>query len=528
MNFKANILQQLNEIGIALSKERHIPSLLEKILSSAKLLTDADGGTIYTVVEGKELHFEIVISDSLHFHLGGISSNPIPFVNLPLFLENGKLNDSLMVAYAVNHKTTINIEDAYYDERFDFSGTRLFDSYSGYRTQAVLTIPMKNHEDEVIAVLQLINPIDPESKEVTPFSEDDVQLAESLASQAGIALNNQLLIQNLRSLFESLIRVIAEAIDEKSPVTGNHEKRVPVVAELLALAVNKVQEGPFKDMLFTEEQLYELQIAAFLHDCGKITTPVHIIEKRKKLESIYDRIHEIDARFAVLILNEEKDLLRKKLQWFETNTPQEAKEIFDSYEQEYQKRIKQIKEDQEFIHRCNNSEEPITREAIERAHRIAATPWGIEAPLLSQEEIEHLLVPHGNLTQKEQEIIRNHVVMTYRMLSQLPFPKELKNVPDIAASHHERMDGKGYPRGLKGEEMLIQSRILAIADVFESLSAPDRPYRKPAPLSEIFKTMQQMVDEGHLDPELFAIFLNKKVYLQYAHRYLMPEQLDVD
>ncbi len=154
--------------------------------------------------------------------------------------------------------------------------------------------------------------------------------------------------------------------------------------------------------------------------------------------------------------------------------------------------------------------------------------WNRKEPLLTSDELENLLIPHGNLTQKEREIIQHHVVMTYKMLSQLPFPKELSEVPQIAASHHERMDGKGYPRGLKGEEMLIQSRILVIADVFESISAPDRPYRKPAPLSQVFKFMKEMVDEGHLDPVLFDVFLKKKVYLQYAHRYLMPEQLDVD
>jgi len=274
-------IQKLNEIGIALSKEHHIPFLHEKILLSAKELTHADGGTIYSVAEGK-LHFEIVMSDTLHLHLGGTSSEPISFADLPLFLENGEPNDSLMVAYAVNHKTTINIRDAYDEEGYDFSGTRDFDERTGYRTEAVLTIPMKNHEDEVIAVLQLINPIEKVSGEIVEFTEEDVQLAQSLASQAGIALNNQILIQNLRGLFESLIRVIAEAIDEKSPSTGNHGKRVPIVAELLAKGVSETTEGALTEIHFTDEELYELHVAALLHDCGKITTPVHVVEKKKK------------------------------------------------------------------------------------------------------------------------------------------------------------------------------------------------------------------------------------------------------
>lgn len=530
MELDDTILQKLNEIGIALSKERQIPLLQEKILRSAKEWTHADGGTIYTVLENRELRFEIMISETLNFHLGGTSSNPIPFSNLPLFLESGEMNDHLMVAYAVNHKKTINVQDAYFEKGFDFSGTRLFDQQTGYRTKAVLTIPMKNYAGDVISVLQLINPIDPTTGEVVSFSKKDVQLAESLASQASIALNNQLLIQNLSSLFESLIRVISEAIDEKSPSTGNHGKRVPIIAQLLAEAVNRTDDGPLKDVAFTSEQLYELQIASLLHDCGKITTPTYIVEKRKKLETIYDRVEMIDARFSGLKLKQENALLKKKLEWFEKYDPnayEKAKEEFNTYEIFYQQALSQIEEDQAFIHRCNDLQEPITEEVIQRINRISSLDWNQDKPMLTNEEKENLLVPKGNLTEKERKMIQNHVVMTYRMLSQLPFPKELRAVPEIAASHHERMDGKGYPRGLKGEEMLLQSRILAIADVFESLSAPDRPYRKPASLSKVFKTMQEMVDEGHLDPILFDIFLRKKVYLQYASRYLMPEQLDV-
>lgn len=501
MELKESILQQLIDIGIALSSERRISRLHEKILKSAKELTHADGGTIYSVIEKKFLRFEIMFSDTLDLKTQG------HYADLPLFLENGEPNERLMVAYAVNHKQTINVKDAYYEEGFDFSGTRHFDQRSGYRTKAVLTIPMKNHEDEVVAVLQLINP-----KEGV-FTPEDVRLAESLASQAGIALNNRLLIQNLRSLFDSLIRVIADAIDEKSPSTGNHGKRVPVVAELLGKAVG-----------MSEEELYELKIAAFLHDCGKITTPDHIVEKHTKLETIYDRIEAIDTRFAVYKLHRERELLLKKLQWFEIHYPhdfQVASQDFSSYENAAREQREEIEESQRFVHQCNEGKEVIDEKANKRLNHLAALG------LLTQDELENLRIPQGNLTKSERQVIEHHVVMTYRMLSQLPFPKELARVPEIAGSHHERMDGKGYPRGLKGADMSIQARILMIADVFESLSAPDRPYRKPAPLSEVFNIMQEMVQGGHLDPDLYEIFLKEKAYLPYAERYLMPEQLDV-
>ncbi|MCH9626690.1 MAG: hypothetical protein S4CHLAM2_03180 [Chlamydiales bacterium] len=487
MEFDAAILQQLNEIGVALSKEQSIPVLHKQILQKAKDLTHADGGTLYSVVDKKWLRFEIVLSDSF---------SPIPFPDLPLFLEDGKPNETLMAAYAVHHKKTVQVKDAYQEEGFDFSGTRDFDERTGYRTRAVLTVPMQDHEGKVIAVLQLINPLEEE------FLEPAVQLAKSLASQAGLALNKQLLILNLRTLFESFIRVMTDAIDAKSPSTGHHGKRVPIIAELLARAL----EHPF-----TEAELYELHIAALLHDCGKITTPDYIVEKKTKLDALFNRIHLIEARFSARI-EEEKN------QWIQMHYP----EVYQELEKAFASKEKTRAEELALIRRCNEGAEPITDKTAEKLARLASLD------LLTRDELENLLVVKGNLTAKQIEIMRQHVVMSYRMLSGLPFPTELQAVPEIAASHHERMDGKGYPRGLKGDEMLIQARILAVADVFEALSSPDRSYRKPAPLSKVLKIMQEMADEGHLDPHLVEIFLKKKIYLPYAERYLMPEQLDVD
>ncbi|MEZ5314817.1 MAG: HD domain-containing phosphohydrolase [Chlamydiales bacterium] len=529
MDLSYSILKKLNEIGIALSEEHDIPRLHERILQNAKELTHADGGTIYTVLEGKKLRFETILSNSLKLHLGGTSSNAITFEDIPLFLETGQPNNNLIVTYSVNYKQTVNIEDAY-KKGANFSGTREFDAQTGYLTKAVLTIPMKNYAEDVIAVLQLLNPTNPIDGTISSFSQEDIQLAESFASQAAIALNNQLLIRNLRELFEAVIRMMTSAIDEISPSTGNHAKRVPLITELLAEAINRTKEGPFKEFLFNHKQLYELKIAALLHDCGKITIPTHIIEKRKKLESVYDRSEIIDVRFKGLEIKEENHLLKKKLDWLANYHPDSlrvAESFFDSFDQAYHQKILSIKEDQKFIHRCNDSTEPVTSETIKNIDRIASLYWNENEPILTSEERENLLIPEGNLTEKEQSIIRNHSLMTYRMLSQIPFPKELSAVPEIAASHHERMDGKGYPRGLKGQDILIQSRILAIADVFESLSSPDRPYRKPATISEVLKTMSRMVKAGYLDPSLFDIFIKDKVYLKYAIHYLMPEQIDV-
>jgi HD-GYP domain-containing protein (c-di-GMP phosphodiesterase class II) len=524
MRFDEKALQRLNEIGIALSRESKIPPLLEKILIHAKELLEVDGGTIYTVTDHL-LHFEITLSDSLGLHVGGTSNIPVPFSDLPLRLPEGGANESLMVAYAVNHKQTIHIRDAYHEEGFDFSGTRRFDENTGYRTRAVLTIPIKDHEERVIAVIQLINPLDGGI-----FSEEDVQLAESLASQAGVALTNQRLILSLKKLFESLIGVIAEAIDEQSPFTANHSKRVPILAQLLAEAVNKASEGYFKEIHFSKEEIYELKVASFLHDCGKITTPIYLSEKKSKLETVFDRVELIQTRFMALNEKIEKDCLLKKLRWFESHYPKEfeaAHEEFSRLDKKYYEELAQNKEDSDFIVKVNEGREKIDPVAIERLRQIAFQSCGESHTLLTPEELEALSIAEGNLTEKEKEIVKHHVVMTYRMLAKLDFPKELKRVPEIAASHHERVDGRGYPLGLKREEMSIQARILAIADVFEALSAPDRPYRKALPLSEIFQIMQGMVEEGHLDPDLFELFLKQKVYLPYAQKYLDPLQIDL-
>jgi HD-GYP domain-containing protein (c-di-GMP phosphodiesterase class II)/DNA-dependent RNA polymerase auxiliary subunit epsilon len=525
-------IDHLIHVGISLSVERDSQVLLEKILTSAKQLTHADGGTIYSLTPDRKLRFEILWTDSLNFRLGGLFGEKIPFAELPLYLEDGTPNDKLIVAYAVNKAKTINIKDAYSEKGFDFSGTRAFDLRTGYRTKAVLTIPIKNHENTTIAVLQLINPIDEHTKNVGFFSEEDQEFAEALASQAGVALANQSLISNLNELFESFIRVIAQAIDEKSPSTGNHGRRVPIVAQLLAESVGLCGEGPLKDISFTEDELYELKVAAFLHDCGKITTPVHIVEKSRKLETIFDRIDLIDTRFEVTRRDAYIQLLEDKLLWYENRVPHLKHEMIRSLsdqEIEYEKKVGSFNRDQQFLHRCNKGEEAITDASKQRIKAIGIRTWKKReqlTPFLSADEIENLTVSKGNLTDKERSIIENHVVMTQRMLTQLPYPKNLRQVPEIAGSHHEWVNGKGYPKGLTKEHMSIRARILAIADIFEALSSPDRPYKKAHPLSEVIRMMEGMVKEGHIDGDLFEVFLKEKVPLKYAREHLTPEQID--
>jgi HD-GYP domain-containing protein (c-di-GMP phosphodiesterase class II) len=505
-------LEQLNLIGASLSAERDINRLLEAILTAAKSITRADGGTLYRVTEERTLRFEIVRTSSLKYYLGGTSGNPVPFYPIQLYKDGGP-NHSMVAAHAALTGKTVNIADAYTADGFDFTGTRAFDAKTGYRSKSFLTVPMRNHEREAIGVLQLINAQDLKSGEIVPFSASDQRLAESLASQAAIALTNRMLINQLEELFESFINLINSAIDEKSPYTGGHCQRVPVLTMLLAEAVNDTREGPLSDFQMTEKDRYELKIAGLLHDCGKVTTPVHVVDKATKLETIYDRIHLIDTRFEVLKRDLEIAGLRNEI---------DAKQLRD--------RLRELEDNRRFLHACNIGGERMSEADIERVRRIAATRWrdvsGHEANFLTDDEVKNLTIRSGTLTAEERKIINHHIVATIKMLEALPWPKHLTKVPEYAGGHHERMDGKGYPKGLKRDEMSVQARCMGIADIFEALTARDRPYKKGKTLSESLEILGRMKLNNHVDPDLFDIFVRKKVYRRYAEMFLDKEQID--
>ena len=519
-------LEKLNAIGVALSAEKDTTRILEAILEAAKSLTNADGGTLYRVTEDNRLKFEILRNDTLNIAMGGATGVAIPFDPLLLYDAEGNPNNSMVVAYSVLHDTTINIEDAYAADGFDFSGTRNFDHKTGYRSKSFLTVPMKNHESEIIGVLQLINAKQLDTGEIIPFSHADQRLTESLASQAAIALTNRILINQLEALFESFIKLINTAIDEKSPYTGKHCERVPIITMLLAEAASATTEGPLKDFHMSDKDRYELKIAGLLHDCGKVTTPVHVVDKGTKLQTLFDRIHLVDTRFEVLRRDAEIELLRAKIRCME----QENREPFDSLEYTYQQRASQLDDDREFLRRCNIGGEFMSAENQQRVEAIARLTWvnetGETAFFLSDDEAKNLKIDKGTLTDEERQIINYHIVATIKMLETLPWPKHLKRVTEYAGGHHERMDGKGYPKGLVREQMSTQARTVAIADIFEALTARDRPYKHGKTLTESLRILGLMKLDHHVDPDLFDVFIREKVYLKYARQYLEPEQID--
>ncbi len=521
-------LEQLNDIGVALSRERDITRLLEYILLAAKGITRADGGTIYSKVVGADrLRFEILRTDSLGIAMGGSASQPINFPDLPLVNASGEANDSLVAAYAAIHRVTVNIEDAYNEPNFDFSGTRKFDQNTGYRSQSFLTVPMCNQDGDVIGVLQLLNAQKPGSTEVTTFSKADQQLVESLASQAAIALSNRLLMKQLEDLFESFIGLINLAIDEKSPYTGGHCQRVPALTMMLADATAQHQEGPLAAFSMTEMDRYELKIAGLLHDCGKITTPVHVVDKATKLQTLFDRIALIDTRFEVLKRDAEIAALRRQLA-LRPGVDEAAERIglVDLNEQ-----LDTLDAERRFLRTANSGGEFMSDAAVARVQHIGShyqwrDPDGQQTNFLSVDEIDNLSIRKGTLTLAERDTINYHIEATIKMLEKLPWPKHLQNVPEFAGGHHERMDGKGYPKGLLREQMSVQARIMGIADIFEALTASDRPYKHGMKLSQAISIMVKMKEDGHIDPDLFDVFIQQGIYLRYAQEFVNPNQID--
>jgi len=572
------VYQQLIETGISLSAERDHNLLMEKILLEAKGICNAEGGTLYLMVEEHQhLKFTTVHNDVLGIAMGGTTGQDITFPPLNLYdPETGDANHRNVATHVALTGDAVNIEDAYMAADFDFSGTRRFDQTTGYRSKSFLTVPLKDRDENVIGVLQLINARDWETSEVVPFSHITQPLVESLASQAAVALNNQQLLESQKNLLDAFIKLIAGAIDAKSPYTGGHCQRVPALAEMLADQACVATEAPFADFALDDDGQYELYIASWLHDCGKVTTPEYVVDKATKLETIYNRIHEVRMRFEVA--KREAEIEYYKALADGAGDAGKLKKTLDE-------QLTQLDDDYAFIAECNVGGEFIDDERLGRIKEISErtwtrtlddrlglsqaeelhfegiekkplpieekllsdrpeqvihwdegeifpeeNPWGIKMPAPENKynlgEIYNLSIGRGTLTEEERYKINHHIVQTIVMLEELPWPRHLKRVPEFAGGHHEKMDGTGYPRKISGEKMSVPARIMALADIFEALTASDRPYKVAKTLSQAVRIMSFMVKDRHIDKDLFQLFLKSGLHVTYAERYLLPEQID--
>ena len=518
----------LTQIGLSLSAEKDTKKLLERIVIEARTLTNADAGTLYLLdKETQELTFEIVQNDSMQINIGGTSGVDAELPSVPLFI-NGEPNHANVSSTAALTGETINVKDVYGPEGKRFPGPREYDAISGYHTNSMLVMPLKNHESEIIGVLQLLNAKHRRSGAPISFSEEYVDLVAALASQAAVALTNAQLIENLNNLFYAFIRSIATAIDEKSPYTGGHINRVVQLSMMLAEKINEDKTGVFKDTHFTREELEELRLSAWMHDVGKVTTPENIVNKSSKLETIFDRVDLVETRFALIASEMVNAHLDTKLKLLKKGQVDLSKmRLADSVLSE---NLKMLLQELEFIKDCNSADQPMTEERLSRLRDIGKKEYTFQNekhPYLTEDEIKNLSVRYGNLTDEERMVVENHATMTLKILKQLSFPVKLEKVPEFAGGHHEKLDGSGYPLGLTEKELPLQTRILAIVDIFEALTARDRPYREPMKLSEVTKIIQFMKEHHKIDPDLFDLLIGSGAYFEYALKEMDPKQIDI-
>ncbi|QPJ63300.1 MAG: GAF domain-containing protein [Candidatus Nitronauta litoralis] len=505
-------IKKLTDIGRALSGVNDLNALLETIVDQARQFTQADAGTLY-IVEDNKLRFKIVQNDSLNIRLGGQTGDAIEF-------DPVEMKESNVSAFVALHGIPVNIPDVYDTNLFDFTGPKNFDAQYGYRSKSMLVVPMRNHENDIIGVLQLLNSCCKRTQEVHAFSPDFESLTESLASQAAIAITNVKLISDMERLFESFVQVMATAIDEKSPVTGGHIRRVANLTVLMAEEIHKINEGPFKNIRYTPEQLYEIKVAGWMHDIGKVTTPVEIIEKSKKLQTIFDRIHHVDLRLEYAI----HCALTEKLQaMLNLKNAGASEEEIKKAEEEGDSKANELREIRKFIQFCNEPREFLDDERVERLRSIREMSFmgldGTVHNLLTDDELENLSIRKGSITEGERQVMKNHAKITLDMLSQIPFTKKLRNLPHFAGAHHECINGKGYPLGLSGENIPFEGKMMAVTDIAEALTAIDRPYKKAMPLSNVYRILRTMAEHEELDQGLVEFFIENKIYEKYKEKF---------
>ncbi|MBZ5542804.1 MAG: GAF domain-containing protein [Acidobacteriia bacterium] len=512
LHLVATELETLNKIGVALSTERNPDALLELILTKSREITGCDAGSLYLVEEdpegAKHLVFKLTQSDS----------HSVPFRQFTLPIDTRSI-----AGYAAATGNILNIKDAYRIRNRPFRHTRDFDQKFGYRTKSMLVVPMKNQKDEVIGVLQLINAKRNPSvkltsrpivhREVLPFSERSQELASSLASQAAVALENSLLYREIENLFEGFVKASVLAIESRDPTTFGHSDRVAKLTVGLAEAVDRSDSGPYRDLHFTSQDIREIRYASILHDFGKVGVKEEVLVKAKKLYP--SQLEFINKRFQYIRKVLELDAYRKKLNHVLTNGNQNYEPFFAEIEAAGNQQLQQL---DEFLSHVLQANEPtvLPVKTSEKLNEIRGwtfrDPSGPTEPLLTEKELDLLKIAKGSLDLDERTQIESHVVHSFRFLSQIPWTRELKRIPLIAKAHHEKLDGSGYPYHMKAEEIPFQAKMMTISDIYDALTARDRPYKRAVPVERALDIIGQEVKSQLLDPVLFQLFVDAKIF----------------
>jgi HD-GYP domain-containing protein (c-di-GMP phosphodiesterase class II) len=519
-------MEELNRIGVALSETRDVGILLEMILSKARQITRADAGSLYLVEETRQdalsdepaerhLRFKVTQNDSVRF----------PFKEFVL-----PMREDSMAGYAAVRGEVINLANAYRIPRSrPFRFNPRFDKDTGYRTRSLLTLPMKNGRGEVLGVLQLINcKLHPATRltspqavarEVRPFSAHAVRLALSLASQAAVAYENSRLYQDIETLFEGFVKAAVTAIEQRDPTTSGHSQRVSQMTVGLAEVVDRTGTGAYAVTRFSPEQMKEIRYAALLHDFGKVGVREEVLVKAKKLYPL--QMELVANRFDYLVRDLEVQMEREKSRTLLELGRTEAKSRLASLEEEFRARRAELEEAFGIIVRAN---EPTVLPAgrfdrlFDIAQQTYRDPRGVERPVLTPDELRFLTIPKGSLDPDERAQIESHVIHSFNFLLQIPWTKEIREIPRIARAHHEKLNGTGYPYNLKGDQIPVQAKIMTICDMFDALSASDRPYKKAVPSERALEILEMCVKDHELDPELFQLFIEAKIFALMARR----------
>lgn len=506
----SEIFDRVMDINLKLSSEQDKSQLYEMILTLLRDLTNSDGGTLYLLSEDKKhLEFKVVQNRTLGIYLG-TKEQKISWNALPLYLENGEKNRAMVAVVCALDNKNINISDVYNSDEYNFEGTKVFDKSKNYRSKSMLVVPLVNHEGDVIGVIQLINKY--LNNKITHFSLYDEKVIKALSSQAAMALTNTQLIASLEHFLEAFVTAIANAVDAKSRHTSNHIRNMAKLAPLIAVSIND-DKGIYKDINYSANDLKEIELAAKLHDVGKISIPEWVIDKSTKLQKLLDGFELIELRVEIIKRDLKINLLENKI-----------------HKEEYEKALEELQNDLEFIRRLNKGSEFTTDEDINKVNSLSFYKYNLgdkEESLLNKDEVYNLSVRKGTLTKEEKDIMNSHAKLSYDMLSSLPFPKKYSNVMHIAVNHHEKLNGKGYPRGLSSEDLCLEDRILILADIFEALTSIDRPYKGIKKLSEVFKILDFMAKDNEIDADLLNFFKNSDALKQYSKAQLLEEQLDV-
>jgi HD-GYP domain-containing protein (c-di-GMP phosphodiesterase class II) len=510
-------LGEMITIARAISSERDLDKLLGLILEKSRQITGADAGSVY-VLEGEGID---VREKQLHFMLSQNDSLPFDFSRKKL-----KVDDKSIVGRAVITREPINIPDLYRldeDNPYGFRHDRTFDTATGYRTRSMLTVPMINQQDDVIGCIQLINKkrnpaarlaaADDFDREIIPFDQRSVELCLTLASQAGISLENALLYDDIQKLFESFVQASVTAIESRDPTTAGHSQRVATLTVGLAQKLDSVDSGPYKGVHFTEDDLHQIRYAGLLHDFGKVGVRENVLVKAKKLyDGERDRVLQ---RFDYIRKAAQIETSERKLKAALERSREEFLAAAAGADAELETRLEELDEFVAFIVKAN---EPTVLDSggFERLVDIAQRRYfdfrGQEQPYLSDEEVRALQVPRGSLTESEREQIESHVVHTYNFLKQIPWGRHFKDIPLIAGAHHEKLDGTGYPRRLRAPEIPVQAKMMTISDIFDALTAQDRPYKKAVPYERALAIIESDVKAGKCDPDLFRLFVEAQVF----------------